>query len=225
MIKLEQICKSYDPLSESPQVLDRFSLDIAAGECVALLGRSGCGKSTTMNIIGLLDGYDSGKYSLDGKDCSQLSATDKAYLRNKFFGFIFQNFYLLSRLTVLENVVLPLWYAGIPQEQHLTLAQDILKEVEMDAFSKQYPRFLSGGQQQRVAIARALVNRPKVILADEPTGALDAKTGQHILDLFFRLRDQYSVTLLIVTHDPMVAKLCSRQVYMDDGEVRPLKEQ
>lgn len=219
MIKLSDISKHYLFGDQKVTVLDRINLDIAAGDCVALLGRSGCGKTTTMNLIGLLDKPDTGTYYLSGQNMANKTANESAALRNNTFGFIFQNFFLLPRLSVYENVALPLHYQGKDKSFIQDAVAHILAEVDMLKYMRYLPNCLSGGQQQRVAIARALVGQPKIILADEPTGSLDGKTGDQIMKLLLGLQKQYQTTVLIVTHDPHIAKRCQRQIKMIDGKI------
>lgn len=219
MIRLEQIQKTYCTGRQSYHALKGINLDIAAGEMVALVGASGSGKTTTMNIIGLLDQADSGRYQLDGHDIEALTPDAAATIRNQQIGFIFQSFYLLPKLSALDNVCLPLMYRDRIDPDSHAKATALLEKVGMLSYQQHYPDELSGGQQQRVAIARALVTDPKVILADEPTGALDSKTSEQILSLLHELNREEGRTIVIVTHDQAVAKQCQRVVTIADGVV------
>lgn len=220
MIKLAHIYKTYQLGHHTVHALSDINLHIAAGEVVALMGSSGSGKTTTMNIIGLLDKPSSGHYYLDGHEVSQLHDDSAAQLRNKTFGFIFQFFFLLPRFTAVENVALPLTYRDLKPAAIQQLALASLTRVGLADMYDHKPNQLSGGQQQRVAIARALVTEPKILLADEPTGSLDSKTGQAIMDLLLEINRLHQTTLIIVTHDPQIAKQCSRVIQLVDGECR-----
>ncbi len=192
------------------------SARIYSGEFVAIVGPSGSGKSTLMNLIGCLDTPTSGRYLCDGVDVAELDATERAELRRQQIGFVFQGFHLLPRMTALDNVALPLTYVGVPRAKRRELAQATLKAVGLAERMKHRPSELSGGQQQRVAIARALINRPSILLADEPTGALDSQTGEEILALFEHLR-MAGHTVILITHDPAVAEHADRTLHMRDG--------
>ncbi len=192
MIELKNISKSYEIGEEKFKVLDNISFKVEKGEFVSIIGPSGSGKSTLMNIIGLLDVPDTGSYILDQKDVSTLNDSELAIIRNKKIGFVFQGFNLLPKLTSLENIEVPLMYKGINSNESKKIAKDFLKKVGLEEKEKNIPNQLSGGQQQRIAIARALVNSPEIILADEPTGALDSKTGLEIMDIFKKLNDNRS---------------------------------
>ena len=196
-----------------------ISLTIQKGEFVAITGKSGCGKTTLLNIIGLLDNLTEGHYTLNGQDVRHLSDKAKARLRFQTFGYIFQSFNLLSSHTVAENVALPLGYAGVPKQERLARAAEMLRKVGLLDKMKAYPNELSGGQQQRVAIARALINHPPIILADEPTGNLDSRSSAQIMDILAELADE-GATLLLVTHDTGVAKRAGRRVGMEDGRIK-----
>ncbi|MCF7221944.1 ABC transporter ATP-binding protein [Marilutibacter chinensis] len=191
---------------------------IGAGELVSIMGPSGSGKSTLMNLIGCLDTPSSGQYLCDGVDIATLDAEQRAQLRLERIGFVFQGFNLLGRMSALENVAMPMGYAGIPRPQRLQRAREALAAVGLVERADHRPSELSGGQQQRVAIARALVNRPSILLADEPTGALDSRTGEEILALFKRLQDE-GQTVVLITHDPGVAAHCDRVLEMHDGRL------
>ncbi|MFY8136447.1 MAG: ABC transporter ATP-binding protein [Aquimonas sp.] len=197
------------------------SFDIAHGEFVAIIGPSGSGKSTLMNLIGCLDSPSAGRYLCDGVDVAELDAAGRARLRLEKIGFVFQGFHLLSRMSALDNVMLPLTYAGVPPQLRRDRAQQALAEVGLADRGKHRPSELSGGQQQRVAIARALINRAPILLADEPTGALDSRTGEEILKLFQNLQAQ-GHTIVLITHDPDVAARADRVLSMHDGELKEL---
>ncbi|MFN7784022.1 MAG: ABC transporter ATP-binding protein [Lysobacterales bacterium] len=197
------------------------SFDIAHGEFVAIIGPSGSGKSTLMNLIGCLDSPSAGRYLCDGVDVAELDAAGRARLRLEKIGFVFQGFHLLSRMSALDNVMLPLTYAGVPPQLRRERALLALAEVGLADRGKHRPSELSGGQQQRVAIARALINRAPILLADEPTGALDSRTGEEILKLFQSLQAQ-GHTIVLITHDPDVAERADRVLSMHDGELKEL---
>lgn len=219
MIKLSHIYKSYQlGLQKTPVLID-VNLQIEAGEFIALMGDSGSGKTTTMNIMGLLDRPDRGHYYLDGKEVSNLSDDAAAGLRNDKIGFIFQSFFLLPRLNALQNVGLPLTYRNLPRHDREKLAQASLDKVGLAELFDHTPTQLSGGQQQRVAIARALVGQPQVLLADEPTGALDSTTSQHIMDLLLEINRREKTTMVIVTHDLSIAQQCQRIIHINDGRI------
>ena len=198
--------------------LREVDMHIGAGELVSIMGPSGSGKSTLMNLIGCLDTPSSGQYLCGGTDVASLDAEQRAQLRLERIGFVFQGFNLLGRMSALENVAMPMGYAGIPRPQRLQRAQEALAAVGLAERAGHRPSELSGGQQQRVAIARALVNRPSILLADEPTGALDSRTGEEILALFKRLQDD-GQTVVLITHDPGVAAHCDRVMEMHDGRI------
>jgi putative ABC transport system ATP-binding protein len=217
VIRTEDLVKVYNLGGTEVRALDGVSLTIDEGEMVAVTGASGSGKSTLMNILGCLDRPDHGSYWLAGEDVSKLPKKRLAQIRNRRIGFVFQTFNLLPRMTAFENVELPLLYAG--SAKHVRdLAMDALKLVGLENRTHHEPNQLSGGQRQRVAIARAIVMNPAIILADEPTGNLDSRTGQEIMELFEQLHDQ-GRTIIIVTHEPSVAKRCERQVHMVDGKI------
>lgn len=218
LIELRDVVKTYALAKTLSIVLDSISLSIHKGEMVALVGASGSGKSTLMNIIGLLDRADSGIYQLETRDVSKLSSDEAALLRNKKISFVFQQFHLLPRFTALQNVILPLTYRTLSKEAMLDAGTSALKRVGMGAYLNHKPTQLSGGQQQRVAIARALITEPEIMLADEPTGALDTRTGKDIMDLFISLHAE-GRTVLIVTHDPSVAARCARKITLADGQI------
>ena len=218
MIQLSEAKKIYGKGESAVHALSGISLNIQKGEFVAITGKSGCGKTTLLNIIGLLDNLTEGHYTLNGQDVRHLSDKAKARLRFQTFGYIFQSFNLLSSHTVAENVALPLGYAGVPKQERLARAAEMLRKVGMLDKMKAYPNELSGGQQQRVAIARALINHPPIILADEPTGNLDSRSSAQIMDILAELADE-GATLLLVTHDAGVAKRAGRRVRMEDGRI------
>ncbi|WP_273849964.1 ABC transporter ATP-binding protein [Guptibacillus spartinae] len=216
MIQLEEITKSYTLGKESVNVLRGISLVINSGEFVAIMGPSGSGKSTLMNIIGCLDRPTTGSYLLNEEDVSQHKDQELAKVRNQSIGFVFQQFQLLPRLTALKNVELPMVYAGASKKEREERARDALAKVGLQDRVEHLPNELSGGQKQRVAIARALVNNPSLILADEPTGALDTATSVAIMDLFVQL-NQEGTTIVVVTHEPEVAEYANRVIYVRDG--------
>jgi putative ABC transport system ATP-binding protein len=219
VIELKSVVKVYDAGDVAVEALRGVSLQIRAGEFVAVCGSSGSGKSTLMNILGCLDPPTTGTYLLDGRDISHLSRTELARLRNRKLGFVFQGFNLLKRHSAVENVELPLVYAGVPGRQRRARALRILDLVGLRARAHHTPSQLSGGQQQRVAIARALVNEPQILFADEPTGNLDSTTGAEILAEFTRLNRQRGQTIVLVTHDPAIADAAPRRITIRDGIV------
>ncbi|MBM7637046.1 ABC transporter ATP-binding protein [Streptococcus saliviloxodontae] len=218
LMQLEGITKSFKNGDQELQVLKGIDLVVEEGEFLAIMGPSGSGKSTLMNIIGLLDRPTSGTYILSGKEVDDLSENQLAHLRNEEIGFVFQQFFLLSKLTAQQNVELPLIYAGVGVSKRKQLAQQFLEKVELTERMKHLPSELSGGQKQRVAIARALVNSPSIILADEPTGALDTKTGEQIMELLTQLNQEGS-TIIMVTHEPEIADYARRKIVIRDGEI------
>ncbi|HEM3496553.1 ABC transporter ATP-binding protein [Streptococcus suis] len=218
LIRLTNINKSYKNGDQELRVLKDIDLEVEEGEFLAIMGPSGSGKSTLMNIIGLLDRSSSGNYWLEGKEVSQLSEKKLAQVRNDQIGFVFQQFFLLSKLNALQNVELPLIYAGVPSSKRKELAQRYLEKVELAERMTHLPSELSGGQKQRVAIARALVNTPAIILADEPTGALDTKTGEQIMQLLTELNNE-GKTIIMVTHEPEIAAYAKRKIVLRDGVI------
>jgi putative ABC transport system ATP-binding protein len=216
IIHLENIRKSYYLGKQELQVLKGISLDVLKNEYVALMGPSGSGKSTLMNILGCLDSPTGGRYVLNGKDVSRMPDNDLAAVRNKEIGFVFQQFNLLPRLTALENVALPLIYAGIAKKERLERAAETLAKVKLDDRSHHKPNELSGGQCQRVAIARALVNNPSIILADEPTGNLDSKTSYEIMDILGKIHADGN-TVVLVTHEDDISHFARRIIRLKDG--------
>lgn len=219
VIRTQGLCKTYAAHTEAEvQALRNVGLRIDRGEFVAIMGPSGSGKSTLMNLIGCLDTPTAGTYECDGVDVSTLDAEELATLRRDKIGFVFQGFNLLPRMSALDNVAMPLGYARVPPHERLERAREALVAVGLGERVSHRPSELSGGQQQRVAIARALINRPPILLADEPTGALDSKTGEEILALFKRLRDE-DHTVVLITHDAEVAAHADRIYVMRDGEL------
>ena len=218
MIWMEGITQTFHLEGIDLPVLKKIDLSIDDGEYVAIMGASGSGKSTLMNIIGCLDRPTSGLYILDGSDLTTLDDDELADIRNQYIGFVFQQFNLLPRLSALENVMLPMIYAAVPKSARVTAATEALTKVGLIDRLKSRPSQLSGGQQQRVAIARALVNHPALVLADEPTGALDSKTSQEIMNLLTELNQQ-GTTIAIVTHDASVAAQTKRTIHMVDGRI------
>jgi len=219
LIELDQITRFYATGDVEVRALDGVSLAIHAGEFVAVMGPSGSGKSTLMNILGCLDRPTGGRYMLAGREVSRLRKTDLADVRSRTLGFVFQNFNLLPRTSALENVELPLLYQGIKGRERHARATEALERVGLGSRREHHPNQLSGGQQQRVAIARALVTRPRVILADEPTGNLDSRTSLEVMALFQELGGQ-GITVIVVTHEPEVAEFASRVVVVKDGHLR-----
>ena len=219
LIKVEDLCKIYNPGENEVRALDHVSLEIKKGELVAIIGQSGSGKSTFMNMLGCLDVPTSGKYYLNGTDVSEMSDNELSEVRNREIGFIFQGFNLIANLNAIENVELPLIYRGIDRRTRHQLAIDSLKMVGLEKRMDHKPSEMSGGQQQRVAIARAIVNNPKLLLADEPTGALDTKSGAQVMELFQKLNDE-GVSVLMITHDPEIAAHAKRVVMIRDGELQ-----
>lgn len=200
-------------------VLDDVSMTVQSGDIVALMGPSGSGKSTLMNILGCLDGPTAGSYSLGGKDVSILSSQERAWVRLHYIGFIFQSFHLISDHTVLENVTLPLYYAGVDRHEREARAVELIERVGLGHRLNHRPAQLSGGEKQRVAIARAVSCQPRLLLADEPTGALDTKTGNEVMELLLEIHETRSLTLIIVTHDPEIAEFCYRKINLRDGKI------
>jgi putative ABC transport system ATP-binding protein len=220
VIRLENVYKTYDLGEIQVHALRGVSLEIRGGEFVAVMGASGSGKSTLMNILGCLDKPTKGHYYLDGVDVSVMDKVDLARIRNHKLGFVFQGFNLLSRTSALENVELPTIYAGISLEERENRAKESLERVGLADRAHHHPSQLSGGQQQRVAIARALVNRPSILLADEPTGNLDSRTSVEIMDILQRLNKENGLTVVLVTHEPDIAQYAKRIMEFRDGKVK-----
>jgi len=218
MIHLKGINKTYQG-AQPLHVLKGISLDIQKGEFVSIMGASGSGKSTLLNILGILDNYDSGSYELNGTLIWNLSESKAAEYRNRMIGFIFQSFNLISFKTAVENVELPLFYQGVSRKKRHTLALEYLERLGLLDWAEHYPNELSGGQKQRVAIARALITKPQIILADEPTGALDSKTSVEVMQLLKQLNADEGMTQIIVTHDPHVGAQTNRIIRIKDGVI------
>ena len=220
VIRLENVYKTYDLGEIQVQALRGVSLEIHEGEFVAVMGPSGSGKSTIMNILGCLDRPTKGHYYLDGVDVSGMSKSELAHIRNRKLGFVFQQFNLLARTSAVENVELPTVYAGISPEERTKRAMESLTRVALADRAGHHPSQLSGGQQQRVAIARGLVNRPAILLADEPTGNLDSRTSVEIMDIMQTLNNEQGLTIVLVTHEPDIAQYAKRTLEFRDGKLR-----
>jgi putative ABC transport system ATP-binding protein len=218
LIKLDGVSKVFYTDEVETHALNNVQLQIQRGEYIAIAGPSGCGKTTLLSLLGLLDSPSDGTYWLDGKDVSNLSASDRARVRNREIGFIFQAFNLIGDLTVYENVELPLTYRGMSSSERKERVHQSLERVGMSHRTKHYPSQLSGGQQQRVAVARAIVGRPLILLADEPTGNLDSKNGEAVMELLKELHDD-GATICMVTHDPRYARHAERSIHLFDGQV------
>ncbi len=218
MIEIKDLHKSYKMGSNSLHVLKGINFSVESGELVAIMGSSGSGKSTLLNILGMLDEADSGEYTLDGVPIKNLNETKAANYRNKFLGFVFQSFNLINYKSALENVALPLYYQRMPRKQRQEKALKYLEQVGLKEWATHLPSELSGGQKQRVAIARAMAAEPKVLLADEPTGALDSTTSYEVMELIQKINDDGN-TILIVTHEPDIADMCKRIVHLKDGVI------
>src|SRR6056300_1402839 len=218
MIKIKDLHKSYKMGSNSLHVLKGINFDVEEGELVAIMGSSGSGKSTLLNIIGMLDILDEGSYELDNVLIKDLDETKAAKYRNKFLGFIFQSFNLINYKTAVENVSLPLYYQGMKRKERQEAALDYLDRVGLKDWATHLPSELSGGQKQRVAIARAMASKPKVLLADEPTGALDTTTSYEVMDLIQKINEE-GKTILVVTHEHDIAQMCKRVVMLKDGVI------
>ncbi len=218
VIRIEGLHKSYETSAGAFPALKDVALLIQTGEFVAIMGPSGSGKSTFMNILGCLDAPSAGNYVLGGRHVAQLNKDELALLRNRTIGFVFQGFNLLPRMSLLENVALPLIYSGVKREERKQRARDMLKKVGLERYCDSMPNKISGGQQQRVAIARALINQPRLLLADEPTGNLDSHTSEEVMALF-EVLNQEGITIVLVTHEQDIARHAKRQVRFFDGRV------
>lgn len=225
VLRLASLQKSYAIGPVTTEVLQEIDLEVKAGDLLSVMGPSGSGKSTLMHIIGLLDRPTSGSCCLNGRDVSKLDDSVLSALRNQHIGFVFQSFNLLANLTALENVCLPLVYRGIRSPEMKRRAGALLEQVGMSDRMNHRPSQLSGGQKQRVAIARALVGEPELLLADEPTGALDSEMAGEVMNLLLQLNAEQGITVLIITHDPLVARQCIRQLHLRDGKLLEVKEQ
>ena len=219
ILQLTDICKDYQQGREPVRVLKNVNLTVEKGDYLAIMGPSGSGKTTLMNIIGCLDVPTSGSYQLDGKDLKDLNDDALAEIRNKHIGFVFQSFYLMPKLDARDNVALPLLYADVPLKERRARAEEALKAVGLEERMDFLPNQLSGGQCQRVAIARAMVTKPDLLLADEPTGALDTKSGNQIMDIFRRLSEE-GMTIIMITHEPSIAACADKTYHILDGELR-----
>ena len=220
LIEMKEIIKAYNIGLESEiEILHGIDLKIYEGEFVAIVGESGSGKSTLMNIIGVLDKQTKGEYYLDGIDIKNANESEMNVIRNKKIGFVFQNFNLIGRTSALKNVELPMLYAGVPAEQRTKRAKELLSKVGMESRMNHMPNELSGGQKQRVAIARSLVNNPAIILADEPTGALDSETSTMVMNIFNDLNKNQGKTIILITHSKEIAEQCPRIVTIKDGKI------
>ena len=218
ILKLTDICKDYMQGKEPVRVLKNINLEVEQGDYIAIMGPSGSGKSTLMNIIGCLDVPTSGEYELNGNNLRNLKDDDLADMRNKYIGFVFQSFYLMPKMEAVDNVALPLLYADVPLKERRQRAEEALKEVGLEERIHFLPNQMSGGQCQRVAIARAMVTKPALLLADEPTGALDTKSGKQVMDIFDDLSDS-GMTILMITHDPDIARRAKKVYHILDGEL------
>ena len=223
ILKLTDICKDYQQGKEPVRVLKNINLTVEKGDYLAIMGPSGSGKTTLMNIIGCLDVPTSGEYALDGKNLKDLSDDAMAEIRNKHIGFVFQHFYLMPKMDAVENVALPLLYAGVPLKERRARAEEALKAVGLEERMNFLPNQLSGGQCQRVAIARAMVGKPDILLADEPTGALDTNSGNQIMEIFRQLSSE-GMTILMITHEPSIAACADKTYHILDGELRTGEE-
>jgi putative ABC transport system ATP-binding protein len=219
MIDIRNIHKSYVTGKNSLHVLKGIDLNIGAGEMISIMGASGSGKSTLLNILGILDNHDDGEYILDGIKIGKMSETQAAHLRNKLLGFVFQSFNLVSFKNAMENVALPLYYQNVSRKQRNRIAMEHLERMGLTEWATHLPNELSGGQKQRIAIARALIARPKVILADEPTGALDSVTSMEVMDILHEINKSDGITMIIVTHEHSIAARTQKTIRISDGVI------
>lgn len=218
ILKLTDICKDYMRGKMPVRVLKNINLTVEQGDYLAIMGPSGSGKTTLMNLIGCLDVPTSGTYELEGKDLKNMTDNDLAEIRNKYIGFVFQSFHLMPKMDALDNVALPLLYADVPLKERRARAEEALKAVGLEERIHFYPNQLSGGQCQRVAIARAMVTKPALLLADEPTGALDTKAGNQVMDIFRQLSSE-GMTIIMITHEPSIAACADKTYHILDGEL------
>ena len=218
MIRIEELHKSYVTGSNRLHVLKGIDLKIDTGELISIVGSSGSGKSTLLNVIGILDSYDSGNYYIDDQLIKNMSETKAAWYRNKMIGFVFQSFNLIAFKNAMENVALPLYYQGVPRKKRNRIAQEYLERMGLLEWAEHLPSELSGGQKQRVAIARAMISKPKIILADEPTGALDTQTSYEVMDIFQEVNKE-GITVIIVTHERDISERTDRIIRLTDGTI------
>ena len=223
LIELKDLNKTYNN-GQPLHVLKGINLSIERGEFVSIMGASGSGKSTLLNILGILDNYDTGTYTLDGKLIKDLTERQSADYRNRMIGFIFQSFNLIGFKTAVENVELPLYYQGVPRRKRHELAMEYLEKLGLTPWAKHFPNEMSGGQKQRVAIARALITHPRIILADEPTGALDSKTSVEVMQLLKQLNQEEGITIIVVTHESGVANETNKIIHIKDGVIGQIEE-